>query len=148
MAYATLEDVRDRAPQLRFGQGGLALDRAERIVASVNNQVDSIVQGLGWIVPVTGTQSVEILKDVVISGAIAQLLKAMFYGIKSPEEVGANDAWREFTAKLKALSDPDNPLTLPDATPAGDNATKVSAEILWNFSELDEPTAVTRSQVF
>jgi len=124
--------------------------KAERIVMNVNAQVDSVLKGLGYQIPVTGTQSIELLKDIVVQGSIAQILKAMFYGIKNPDDVGANEAWREFTGKLKALVDPDNPMTLPDAVVI-DVAVKDTAEISSGFTysmEEGDYFQPTRNQVF
>lgn len=153
MAYATINDVRDKAAGIRLGgTGGFDLTKAERIVASINQQVDAVVHGLGFQTPVsqvTSPAAFSILQDIVIAGSIAQILKAMYYGIRDPEEVGANAAWREFTAKLKALANPDDPLTLTDAVIV-DVAEKVSAEISGNFEDVGEiqQFTPTRSQVF
>ena len=154
MPYATLSDVRDKATGIRFGSPqGFDIAKAEAIVTSINHQVESMVRGLGYEVPVlqaTAPQSYSILKDIVVAGSIAQILKAMYYGVRNPDDVGANDAWREYSGKLKALGDPDNPLTLVDAVKI-DIAEHQAAEISSGFSALldsGENFKPTRDQVF
>jgi hypothetical protein len=134
VAYATLQELKDAYPAIRWtGTGALGDDKAQAILDNLHAQVDGILKGLGYIVPVTGTESVKILKDIVIQGSIAQVLKTLFYGIKDPEEVGANQAYREFRNKLKALADPDDPLTLSDAQ-ISEAASKVAAELISSYT--------------
>jgi len=116
VAYATVEDVQAEAPQLRLTDASRpTLDEARRLVAQVDSYVNTVVRGLGYATPVTGPQSLILLRDIVVQGSIAKILKAMFYGIKNPDDVGANEAWRDFTTKLKRLQDSDDPFVLPDA---------------------------------
>lgn len=152
MAYASLSDVKDRAAGIRFGAGGFDPDKAESIIQSMSRQVEAMVRGLGYQVPVdaaTSPESFAILKDIVVSGSIAQILKAMYYGIRDPEEIGANAAWREYTQKLRSLSNADDPLSLVDAVQL-DIATKAVAEISGGFSGVDtyDQFRPTRDQVF
>ncbi len=151
MPYATLQDVKDAAPQLRITQTSKPDEAdAQRIVTSVNDEVDGVCSGLGYTVPVTGTKSVAILKDIVVKGSIAKLLKAMFYGVRNPDEVGANGAWKEYRAALQALIDPDDPLTLPDAQ-QNQQAAKVAKELYASALEPVEDEELfkpTRDQEF
>lgn len=155
MAYATLKDVLDQTPQLKISATSKpSTSEAEKIVTAVNAQVDSVLKGLGYVIPIDpdeSPKSVEILKDIVIQGSIAKLLKAMFYGIRSPQDVGANDAWREFTTKLQQLANQSDPMTLIDAVMT-DVAEHVRAEIDSNISDPDQTDPfifqVTRDQVF
>lgn len=152
MAYAVLNDVKDAYPQIRFaGPGGLDEAKGAKIVENINAQVDSILKGLGYVTPVTGTASLKVLKDIVVQGSLAQILKALYYGIKNPDDVGANEAWRTYQNLLKALINPDDPLTLPDAQ-ISDAASKVTAEIHGSFLTPTELTSSsfwpTRDQMF
>ena len=150
MAYATLSDVKDRATGIRFGgPGGFDPSKAEAIIVSISRQVDAMVRGLGYQVPIDPTVSPEsaaILKDIVVAGSVAQILKAQFYGIRDPEEIGANDAWREYTSRMKALGNPDDPLSLVDAVRL-DVGDKVISEISSAFTSFDDGRP-TRDQVF
>jgi hypothetical protein len=130
--YATLADVLDVAPKLVIGPATKpSVEDAQAIIDAVNQHVNSVVSGLGYLTPVSKVdcpQSYVILRDIVCQGALAKILRAMFYGIRDPDEVGANDAYREFMAQMKALTDPENPFTLPDAT-ANQQVIKVSSEL-------------------
>ena len=150
--YASLADVLGEAPQLKITEATKpSIVQAEAIVTSINGQVDSILAGLGFTIPVTGPKSIEVLKGIVIQGSLAQILKAMFYGVRNPNDVGANDAWREFQGRLKALKDPNNPLSLPDAA-LGQQGDKTrldfSSDVIDNLSDSTENWRPTRSQVF
>lgn len=155
MAYATLQEVLDQAPQLKIhATSKPSTTDAEAIVASVNGQVNSVLNGLGYTIPISATESplsVALLKDIVIQGSIAKILKAMFYGIRSPQDVGANDAWREFTSKLSALGNQSDPMTLPDANMTA-VAQHVRSELDSNISDTDQTDETvfrpTRDQIF
>lgn len=153
MAYATVADLKDKATGIRIGgAGGFDAEKVQRIIDSISKQVDATIHGLGFSVPVvqaTSPEAYEVVKDIVLAGSIAQVLKAMYYGIRDPEDVGANAAWREYTGKLKALGNPDDPLTLTDAVRI-DVADKVTAEISGNFTQIGdyEQFLPTRNQVF
>lgn len=149
MAYAELSDVLNDAPNIKLGVSTKpSLAQAETLTAEVNNEVDVILAGLGYTVPVTGPQSVALLKKIVISGAIAKILKAMFFGVRDPNDVGANDAWREYQGQLKALIDPNNPFGLPDAQ-TNIQVQKVTSEMGYYIqSESDQAFRPTRDQVF
>ena len=151
MPYATLQQVLEAAPQLKISATSKpSTSDAETLVSSVNDHVNSVLKGLGYVVPVTGAQSIAILKDIVIQGSVAKILKAMFYGIRSPQDVGANDAWREFTTKLQSLSNQSDPFVLPDADITG-VAEHVRAELDSNIGDIDQTDdffRATRDQVF
>lgn len=129
--YATLADVLDGAPKLTIGPNTKpSAQDAQALLDAVNAHVSSVVVGLGHtsITKETAPQSYMILRDIVVSGTIARILKAMYYGVRDPNEVGANDAWREFNTKLKQLTDPEEPFCLPDA-PTNQQVQKVTSEL-------------------
>lgn len=139
MTFATLADVLDGAPKITIGPNTKpSAQDAQALIDAVNAHVSSVVAGLGHanITKENAPQSFMILRDIVVQGSIARILKAMYYGVRDPNEVGANDAWREFNGKLKQLTDPEEPFSLPDA-PANDQVQKVSSEI--ESSVLDNP---------
>jgi hypothetical protein len=84
----------------------------------------------------------------VIQGAIAKILRAMFIGVRDLNQVGAVEAWKEFLGKLKALSRPDDPVTLVDADNT-DVPAKETAELASSFiSEEDDFDRPARDQRF
>lgn len=153
--YATLADVLDAAPKLVIGPATKpSVEDAQAIVDGVNAYVNSIVSGLGYNTPIRKSESPEsfiILRDIVVQGAMARILRAMFYGIRDPDEVGANDAYREFVTKIKQLTNPNDPFALPDA-PQNEQVGKVTSEL--ESSALDPDNFIgwiprmTRLQVF
>ena len=125
--------------------------QAQALLDKINARVDSFLNGAGYRVPITGPQSVTILKEIVISGAIAQILKAMYFGIRNPDEIGANQAWREFQDRLKAIADPNDPTRLPDAAldQQGDKRTlDLGADALIVSEPVNEAFFPTRNQIF
>lgn len=139
MTYATLADVLDGAPKLVIGPNTKpSAQDAQALIDATNAHVSSVVAGLGHvnITKETSPQSFMILRDIVVQGSIAKILKAMYYGVRDPDEVGANDAWKEFNTKLKQLTDPEEPFCLPDA-PSNQQVQKVTSEI--ESSGLDNP---------
>jgi hypothetical protein len=154
VAYVTLEEVLDQAPQLRISATSKPnTTDAAKIVANVEAQVDAVLKGLGYTIPINATESPKayfLVKDIVIQGAIAKLLKSMFYGVRNPNDVGANDAWREFTGKLQQLTNQSDPFVLEDAEQ--DNvAVHAVSELDSNISDVTDETDAwrpTRDQVF
>jgi hypothetical protein len=153
VAYATISDVLEAAPQIKLsGTSKPTISEAEAHLNLVSQYIDGILKGLGYDTPVTGEKSLMILKDIAISGTIAKILKSMYWGVRNPEDVGANDAWKEFQHKLRALADPDHGLTLEDA-PITQQGSKVMMEIGNDPLALLEGTGnenfrPTRDQVF
>lgn len=154
MPYCTLEEVLDQAPQLKINATSKPnTTDASKIVLAVESYINSVLKGLGYTIPidpVISPKSFEIMRDIAIQGAIAKILKSMFYGVRNPEDVGANGAWREFTSRLAALSNQNDPSILEDAI--GPNvAVHVVSELDSNVSyptyeeELWRPT---RDQIF
>ncbi len=154
MAYVTLEEVLDQAPQIKINATSRPdTVEARKIVQAVEDYVNSVLKGLGYTTPVTLADSPKafaILKDIVLQGSIAKILKAMFYGVRNPNDVGANEAYREFTSKLAQLSNQNDPMVLEDAVKPN-VAEHVRSELDSNISDLvleDVMWRPTRDQVF
>ena len=154
MAYITLEEVLDRAPQIKITATSKPnTTEASKLVVDVEAQVNAVLKGLGYVIPLdptTSPKSIVVVKDIIAQGAIAKILKAMFYGVRNPNDVGANDAWREFTSKISQLRDQSDPLILEDAE-QGDFAVHSVAELDSNISDEEFEEEIfrpTRHQVF
>ena len=156
MPYATLADVLDAAPKLNIGANTKpSVEDAQAIIQAVENHVSGNLKSLGYTLPIdktTSPKSFITVRDIVVQGSLARILKAMYYGVRDPEDVGANDAYREFQSKLKALADPEDPFSLEDA-PLADYVQKVSSELASSGIDpsIDESLIVprmTRLQVF
>lgn len=154
MAYITLEDVLDQAPQVKVNATSKPnTTEAAKIVVNVEAQVNSVLAGLGYVTPLDPTESpksIVLLRDIITQGSIAKILKAMFYGVRNPNDVGANDAWREYEKKLAGLSNQNDPMILEDANLAG-VAQHVTSELdsdITNVATEDEMWRPTRDQIF
>jgi hypothetical protein len=154
MAYVTLEEVLDQAPQLKINATSKPnTEDAAKVITSVEAYVNSVLKGLGYVTPLDATdspKSVAVIRDIVIQGCIAKILKSMFYGVRNPNDVGANEAWREFTQRLSALSNQSDPSILEDADTT-DVAVHAVSELDSNISDVvteDEMWRPTRDQVF
>jgi len=154
MAYVTLEEVLDQAPQLKINaQSKPNTTDASKIVTMTENYVNSVLKGLGYTTPIDPTVSPKayaMIQDIVVQGVIAKILKSMFYGVRNPEDVGANGAWREFTSRLSALSNQSDPSILEDAV-GPDVAVHAVSEMDSNISYPDYGEDLwrpTRDQIF
>jgi hypothetical protein len=154
MAYVTLEEVLDQAPQLKINATSKPnTTDAAKVVTATEAYVNSVLKGLGYEVPldpVVSPKSVATIKDIVIQGTIAKILKSMFYGVRNPEDVGANGAWREFTSRLASLSNQSDPYILEDAV-GPDVAVHAVSELDSNISYDITETEMwrpTRDQIF
>ncbi len=154
MAYATLEEVLAQAPQIKITAVSKPnTDEAQKILDSVEAYVNAVLKGLGYQPPIILSDSPKaaaILKDIVIQGSLAKIMKSMFYGVRNPNDVGANDLWREFQQKLAALSNQNDPMVLEDAVLTGVAVHAVS-ELDSNISEYTDVIEMwrpTRDQVF
>jgi hypothetical protein len=154
MPYATLEEVLDQAPQLKINaQSKPNTTDASKICVATDSYVNSVLKGLGYATPIdpaVSPKAFALIKDIVIQGVIAKILKSMFYGVRNPEDVGANGAWREFTSRLSALSNQSDPSILEDAVGpdvAVHAVSELDSNISYDFVET-EMWRPTRDQIF
>jgi hypothetical protein len=154
VAYVTLEEVLDQAPQLKISATSKPnTTDAAKVVTATEAYINSVLKGLGYTVPldpVVSPKAVATIKDIVIQGAIAKILKSMFYGVRNPEDVGANSAWREFTSRIASLSNQSDPYILEDAV-GPDVAVHAVSELDSNISYDMTETEMwrpTRDQIF
>jgi hypothetical protein len=117
MPYATLDDVRNLAPQIPISATSKPSDaQVDGFIASLERIVNASLANLGYVVPVTADESVAILRDMVSQGALARTLRARAIGTRNPaDDQGAADAQKEFDTRLKALGSSRDPFELPDA---------------------------------
>lgn len=151
MAYAAIEDVTGALPQLRISATSRPDEtRVEAIIEEVEAEVNASIATLGFTTPVTASNSVRILKQIVLFEVTARILYEQHAGIRNPDELGAKRAHELYVDRMKRIMDPDDPFTLPDAI-SDDTAAKISAELGSAASEIgsaDEYQRITRDQVF
>jgi hypothetical protein len=119
MAYATLDDIKGEMPQFRLSPNSTPTDtQAQEFLTELHAELDAVLKALGYTLPITKLLhplSFAILKSMVQQGTIARILRSRNYGVDSPEAIGARDAQNVFRDMIKRLTDPDDPLNLPDA---------------------------------
>lgn len=130
MSYCTPQDVRDLAPQITIDNTSKPNSgQVATMIADVERELDAALTNLGYVVPVTGTTSVSILKDKVAHAVLARVLRARNFGTADLVNTGAGDAQKLFDHWLKALSSATDPTDLPDATRTGGDAQKSAAAL-------------------
>lgn len=155
MAYATSEDVAALAPQLPSltPTSKPSQPQVEAYVAATERQVDARLANLGYVVPITGEQSVAIVRDIVAHGALARTLRGRAFVTNNPGDLaGAKAAQDYFDAQFVALADPEDSFELPDAERTGEAVEKdpsdIIAESIHASSRHCDVRPLTRNMVF
>jgi hypothetical protein len=116
MAYIDLDFLKAAAPQLRLSaQSRPSESEVLKIIARVEAEVDGIIKSLGFAIPVTGTNSLEIVRSMVADEVIARTLEQQYVGVADPRGFGSDLMHQRYRERIKALLDPNDPFTLPDA---------------------------------
>ena len=116
MAYASTQDIRDRAPQIQITDSSKPnQETVDAWLDDVHQTLDAALRNAGYITPVTGPASVLILRDMVVHKMISLILRARLYGIGDVNASGANEAQKFYDSRLAWLIDPTDPFVLPDA---------------------------------
>ncbi len=153
MAYATLEDVRGKIPQIRIDATSRPNEvDVQEILDYTETSLDVMLQNLGYSVPVnsaTSPRSVRILRDIVASEVASQTIKAQVAGVRNPDDLGAKVLHDTYIEHIKQLIDPKHPFALPDAE-ASNVDTKVEGDVssLGMSAGFNEESTITRNQIF
>lgn len=117
MSYATVDDVQRRMPQFTLTSSTKpTLESAQMFLDDTHAQVDSAVEGMGYVVPITGAKSVAQMREIVCQCTIAKILNARGAAVGTDAAFQTADrAQARCEEMLKALADEDSPLTLSDA---------------------------------
>lgn len=121
MAYATLATLKPLAPHITFtATSKPTADDVEGFLADVERFVNASLVTLGYVVPVTGPESVKLLGDMVAHGALARALRSRAFATNNAADTqGAALAQGVFDRQLKALGTAKEPFILPDAARTG-----------------------------
>lgn len=110
MAYAALSDVKALAPAVPITATSQPSEGSVLAwIADVERAFNASLKGIGYQTPVTGPESVAILKLIVAHAVMAMVMRAR----PNPEQDPENFQ-RRYDAFLKALRDPNDPFELPD----------------------------------
>jgi hypothetical protein len=149
VAYATVDDIKNKVPQLRISSTSRPTEaEAAALIEQYESRVNAALTTLGYEIPVVGKLSVQILRNMVCKAVIADVLESQAYGIRDPNELGAGRARAEYDNQMRALLDPKDPFELPDATKTDvqDKLGSIASSIVSDV-DFGDPT-VTRDQVF
>jgi len=151
MAYATLEDVRSSAPQLRLSDSSRpSRAEVEQIIQRVEAELNGVLKSIGFITPVTTPVSISILKSMVVNEVIAQTLEQQYVGVGDPRGFGSDIMHRRYQDRIKALLDPNDPFTLPDALELDVQVKLVgeTSSIVASIGDEDDDFRMTRDMIF
>jgi hypothetical protein len=116
MAYCTLANVTDRLPQITISSTSKPV---AGVVTTWTNDVsvelDASLRNLGYTVPITGTDSLIIVKQMVVREVMARILDSRQGGVGMQGETGAAEHHEYYQMMLRRLMSPSDPLELPDA---------------------------------
>jgi hypothetical protein len=155
--YAQVSDVKALAPNIAINANTTPNEgQVQAFLDKVEAELNAIFGTIGFDpVPIAAeaTESRILLKDLTAHGALAHLLRARAFGTDSSLLDAATAAQRYYDSRIKALKDPDDPFTLPDATQSNgilkspiDRSGSFADEGYSDF-EVDAPR-ITRAQVF
>lgn len=129
MSYATLVDLQDFLP--KYDINNLSKPTAAqctKYLSRTSSIIDGILAGQGYSIPVTGAESVEILRHLNLVYAGYWTTRIMFPSNTNGMVVELRDELRELMMLLRAEE-----LLLPDASSAPDN-------VAINATALGDPT--------
>lgn len=156
-AYATLDDLHGLAPQMgRFTPTSKpTLEQATTFLADVARELDGLLGGMGYAVPiveVTSPIAFARVKALNAWGALALAIVARSIGVTNPDEQGAGYVRKEYERRMKALRESPGD-DLLDAVKTGQAIEKTSADLMASSFEsatidTDSAARMTRDQVF
>ena len=116
MSYCAVSDIQRLAPQLMLGSTSRpSTTQVSDMIDDVGRLVDASLGNSGYVVPITGDVSLEIMRDIVAHGVVARALAARQYGVGEPNAPGVKMAQDRFDGLVTKLCDLKDPFELPDA---------------------------------
>lgn len=117
MSYATLADLRDFLPKYDITETSKPTStQAAGYLSRVSSLLDGILAGQGYSVPITGAESVEILRHINLLGAGYWTTRIMFPSNTNGMVTELRD---EYVLMMNLLRNEE--MQLPDATTAPEN---------------------------
>lgn len=156
-AYATFDDLHGLAPQLgRFTPTSKpTLEQVTTFLADVAREIDGLLTGLGYTVPIVDATSpiaFARVKALNAWGALSLAIVARSIGVTNPDEQGANYVRKEYERRLKALATAPGD-DLLDAVKTGNAIERQTADLQASSfdgtaTDVDGTARMTRGQVF
>lgn len=143
MAYVTLTDIQDAAPQITLSGDSRPTEAVvTKWIGEVEASLSASLSNMGYTLPITAQDhpaSFTLVQDLVVHGVIAKVLNARLWGVGNVDQSGAKTAQMYYDDRLKWLKDPNHPYELPDAARNSGGVTKPHG---WNFGSFVEDTTV------
>ncbi len=156
--YAVISDVNALVPNATFDTASRPTQaQVEAFIEQIAQRIDATIGNVGYTVPVTtGTKSLGLLREACAWGALglAQAVRATAVKVAVDDRgQPIENLWtQKFERWLKALTNPQDPFELPDATRTSEQLVKQPQNALRSFVQDDEDTfvnspTITRYQV-
>lgn len=147
--YTSVSDVQALAPFVPINnESKPSAASVAAWISDTERTVETSLAGLGYTTPITGAVSTAIVKGIIANTVMAMVLR----GRPNPEQDPENFQ-RRADAIMKALRDPNDPLTLIDAVSIdaivkGDRMPRVSSNFRDIAADPDTLIKVTRDMKF
>lgn len=154
--YAQVSDVRTAAPNVPITASTKPSEQdVQTFLTQLEAELNAILGNLGYVTPVasTATESRAILKDLVVTGGLARVMRARALGTDVSLLEAAKQLEKSYRDRIAALKASDDPFELPDAEQTN-GVIKAPADRLQShadeaFDDFDvDAPRVTRAQGF
>ena len=138
MAYATITDVGNRMPQFALSANSKPTEASGQVfLDDTHAHLDGCLSNIGYVVPITGPNSLAQVREIVCQGTIAKILYARAAAVGTDASVAsAERAQKTYEALIAALADPNNPAELIDAERT-DDAIDKTQQFLDGLTDLE-----------
>jgi hypothetical protein len=145
MPYITVSDVVNAAPGIDISaQSRPNIGQVQGFIVERERDLDSTLSPY-FQTPITGTQSLALVKRVLKHQVLADVLRAKAYGQSNPRDIGADTADAQAKGIIDRILDPADEFTLVDAVPKVEKGTAVEgAEAIEGSTSLDYDVPITR----
>lgn len=158
--YATLDDLNRLVSQVPFSATSKPTEAAvTQFIDDIAVEMDASLANVGYVVPVvSGPLALQLLRRICTYGALGLAQAARDTGVTTAVNARGQEVenlWsQKYTARMKALTNPQDPFELPDAPRTSEQLLKQGEQVLRSMADgitddvdyvVDTPT-ITRYQ--
>lgn len=141
--YATISDVNALVPQSPFTATTVPSQaQVETYLRQCSQRVEAICRNLGYVLPITGAESLLLVKEAVAWGALGLAQQARVTGIEADGSMGFSVWTKMFLDWLDRLGSAKDPFELPDAPRTGREVVKPIGRMMEDSTSLDTHTYI------
>lgn len=151
MPYAVISDIRAALPHIKIDAGSRPTSsEVESWCQLVSAELDAITANLGYQTPITGTNSLLMMKEMVKDAVAAKVLRSHLAGVRDPDTLGARGFIDSFKSRLEKLQSPTCGYMLSDAVKLNvqDKVSVIAKSMVSEDSSFYDEVRLTRDQVF